>query len=148
MTDFLDFARRHVLLLDGAMGSQIQAPRADASTDFWGQENCSEILNLSRPDLIREIHKGYLARRCRRGRDQQLRRLADHAGRVRPRASAPSRSTSRAASWRARRSRSFAGDGRQRFVLGAIGPGTKLPSLGHVGYRDAGGRLRASRPRA
>ena len=30
----------------------------------------------------------------------------------------------------------FAGDGRQRFVIGAIGPGTKLPSLGHIGYRE------------
>ena len=57
---FLAFARRHVVLLDGAMGSQIQA-RDLTLDDFWGQENCSEILNLSRPDLIREIHAGYLA---------------------------------------------------------------------------------------
>ena len=48
------------MLLDGAMGSQIQA-RDLTLDDFWGQENCSEILNLSRPDLIREIHLGYLA---------------------------------------------------------------------------------------
>ena len=49
------------LLLDGAMGSQIQARELSVDKDFWGQENCSEILNLSRPDLIREIHRGYLA---------------------------------------------------------------------------------------
>ena len=60
MSDFLAFARRHVVLLDGAMGSQLQA-RELTLDDFWGQENCSEILNLSRPDLIREIHAGYLA---------------------------------------------------------------------------------------
>ena len=36
-------------------------PATSPLDDFWGQENCSEILNLSRPDLIREIHQGYLA---------------------------------------------------------------------------------------
>ena len=60
MTDFLAFVRRHVVLLDGAMGSQLQA-RDLTLDDYWGQENCSEILNLSRPELIREIHVGYLA---------------------------------------------------------------------------------------
>src|SRR4051794_38911999 len=60
MADFLAFARQRVVLLDGAMGSQIQA-RDLSLDDFWGQENCSEILNLSRPDLIRGIHQGYLA---------------------------------------------------------------------------------------
>ena len=84
MADFLDFARRRVVLLDGAMGSQIQA-RDLTLDDFWGQENCSEILNLSRPDLIREHPPGLSRGRRRRGRDQQLRRLADHAGRVRAR---------------------------------------------------------------
>src|SRR3954451_10244466 len=59
MSDFLAFARRHIVLLDGAMGSQIQA-RDLTLDDFWGQENCSEVLNLSKPDLIREIHLGYL----------------------------------------------------------------------------------------
>ena len=50
-----------MLLFDGAMGTQIQARDLSVEDDFWGQENCSEILNLSRPDLIREIHRGYLA---------------------------------------------------------------------------------------
>ena len=59
MADFLDFVRQRVLLLDGAMGSQIQA-RDLSLDDFWGQENCSEILNLSKPDLVRGIHQGYL----------------------------------------------------------------------------------------
>jgi 5-methyltetrahydrofolate--homocysteine methyltransferase len=27
--------------------------------DYWGQENCTEVLTLSRPELIREIHRGY-----------------------------------------------------------------------------------------
>ena len=60
MTGFLDAARHRVLLFDGAMGSQLQA-RDLTLDDYWGQENCSEILNLSQPDLIRSIHVGYLA---------------------------------------------------------------------------------------
>ena len=42
------------------MGTQIQGRELSLEADFWGQENCSEILNLSRPDLVREIHRGYL----------------------------------------------------------------------------------------
>ena len=42
------------------MGTQIQGRELSVEGDFWGQENCTEILNLSRPDLVREIHRGYL----------------------------------------------------------------------------------------
>ena len=51
MSDFLDALERRVLLLDGAMGTQIQGRELSVETDFWGQENCSEVLNLARPDL-------------------------------------------------------------------------------------------------
>jgi 5-methyltetrahydrofolate--homocysteine methyltransferase len=134
MADFLSFARERVLLLDGAMGSQIQA-RNLTLDDFWGQENCSEILNLSRPELIREIHEGYL----RAGSDAVETNtfggspitlaefgLEARAGEI-----------NRAAARLAREAiEAVAGDGRPRFVIGSIGPGTKLPSLGHVSYRE------------
>ncbi len=134
MAGFLDFARDHVVLLDGAMGSQIQA-RELTLDDFWGQENCSEILSLSRPDLIREIHKGYLdsgadavetnsfggspITLAEFGLEERAFELNEVAARLAREAV-----------------ESCAGDGRQRFVVGAIGPGTKLPSLGHIGYRE------------
>ena len=60
MTDFLDALKQRVLLFDGAMGTQIQSRDLSIDEDFLGQENCSEVLNLSRPDLVREIHLGYL----------------------------------------------------------------------------------------
>ena len=50
-----------VLLCDGGMGSRVQALTLDIERDYWGQENCTEVLNLSRPDLVREIHRGYFA---------------------------------------------------------------------------------------
>ena len=61
MAHLLDYLKDRVLLCDGAMGTEIQARQLHVDRDFWGHENCSEILNESRPDLVREIHRGYLA---------------------------------------------------------------------------------------
>ena len=61
MTDILDHLRHEVLLCDGAMGSRLQQADLDVEIDYWGQENCSEILNLSRPDIVREIQRGFVA---------------------------------------------------------------------------------------
>ena len=106
----------------------------DVEKDYWGQENCTEVLNLSRPDIVREIHRGYLAA----GADMvetntfgsspitlnEFDGLTDRAFEI-----------SKIAAELAREAiEEFAGDGRTRFVLGAVGPGTKLPSLGHIGY--------------
>ena len=57
----LDALRRHVLLADGGMGSRVQALTLDVERDYWGRENCTDVLVLSRPDLVREIHRGYFA---------------------------------------------------------------------------------------
>jgi 5-methyltetrahydrofolate--homocysteine methyltransferase len=61
MSNFLEFIEKNVLLLDGAMGTQIQGADLKVEEDYWGQENCSEILNLSRPDFIRNVHMKYFA---------------------------------------------------------------------------------------
>ncbi|MBV8651583.1 MAG: homocysteine S-methyltransferase family protein, partial [Alphaproteobacteria bacterium] len=61
MAHILDFLADRVLLCDGAMGTQVQGRHLDIERDFLGHENCTEILNESRPDLVREIHQGYLA---------------------------------------------------------------------------------------
>ena len=61
MTDILDHLREEVLLCDGAMGSRLQLAELDIEIDYWGQENCSEVLNLSRPDIVREIQQGFVA---------------------------------------------------------------------------------------
>ena len=61
---FLDYLADRVLLCDGAMGTQVQARNLDVERDFLGNENCTEIVCESRPDLIREIHRGYLAAGC------------------------------------------------------------------------------------
>jgi 5-methyltetrahydrofolate--homocysteine methyltransferase len=52
---------RRILVIDGAMGTQLQDRNLTAA-DFGGAalEGCNEILVLTRPDVIEEIHLGYL----------------------------------------------------------------------------------------
>jgi len=133
MSRFLGLLRERVLLCDGGMGSRIQAADLDIEKDFWDCENCSEVLNLSRPDLIREIHSGYFAAGADivetntfGGSPVTLGEfdLSERTLEINIRAAEIAREAVE----------SFNGDGRTRFVLGSIGPGTRLPSLGHVDY--------------
>ena len=52
-----------VVIYDGAMGTNIQK-RNPTLDDYWGKENCSEVLVLSRPDIIRDIHEDFLRVGC------------------------------------------------------------------------------------
>ena len=133
MSRILEALRARVLLCDGGMGSRVQAMDLDIDADFRGAENCTEVLNLSRPDVVLDIHKGYLAA----GADMVQTNsfggspitlgefdLADRAYEV-----------NRVAGELARAAVDSADDdGRARFVLGSMGPGTRLPSLGHIDY--------------
>jgi len=134
MTSFFDALKERVLLFDGAMGTQIHAYPLTIEEDFWDKENCSEVLNLSRPDVVRDIHLGFLeagsdavetntfgASPVTLGEFE----LGERAFEINQRAGELAREAVD----------KLEGDGRQRFVIGAIGPGTRLPSLGHVTYR-------------
>ncbi|HXK05830.1 MAG TPA: homocysteine S-methyltransferase family protein, partial [Verrucomicrobiae bacterium] len=57
LTDILE---QRVLVLDGAMGTMIHAAPLSVETDYLGRENCPEILNVTRPDVIQDIHRQYL----------------------------------------------------------------------------------------
>src|ERR1700746_1692832 len=63
MADFLQTVRERVVIYDGAMGTNIQF-RNPSVDDFWGKEGCNELLVLSRPDIIRDIHAGYFRAGC------------------------------------------------------------------------------------
>ncbi len=128
----LDALRDRVLLCDGGMGSRVQVMDLDVDRDFWGKENCTDVLVLSRPDVVREIHRGYYEA----GADMVLTNtfggspvtlgefeLEDRAFELNKNAVEIAREAAE----------SFA-DGRHRWVIGDIGPGTKLPSLGNIAY--------------
>ncbi len=138
MTDLRAALADRVLVADGAMGTMLQG--FDLSLDdFQGHEGCNEVLNVTRPDVVTAIHDEYLAA----GADcietntfgANLAALGEYdiTDRI--------AELARAGAALARRSADAAAtDGRPRYVLGSIGPGTKLPSLGHVPYaalRDA-----------
>src|SRR5437879_2659108 len=55
-----DILEQRVLVLDGAMGTMIHAAPLSIETDYLGKENCPEILNVTRPDVIQGIHREYL----------------------------------------------------------------------------------------
>jgi 5-methyltetrahydrofolate--homocysteine methyltransferase len=123
-----------VVVADGAMGTMLQASRVTLG-DFDGFEGCNEILNLTRPDVVRSVHDAYL----RAGVDcvttntfgANLGNLGEYglAGRVEE-LSAAGAVIARAAV------DAVSADGRARWVLGSVGPGTKLPTLGHVRFAD------------
>ncbi len=63
MGDFLQTVKERVVIYDGAMGTSIHLHNPSLD-DYWGKENCSEVLSLSRPDIIREIHASFLEIGC------------------------------------------------------------------------------------
>jgi 5-methyltetrahydrofolate--homocysteine methyltransferase len=123
-----------IVIADGAMGSMLQGSPVRPD-DFAGYEGCNEILNLTRPDIVRSIHDGYLEA----GVDcistntfgANLGNLGEYgiAGRIAELAEAGARLARQAAD-------DWSGPDRPRWVLGSIGPGTKLPTLGHVGFAE------------
>jgi 5-methyltetrahydrofolate--homocysteine methyltransferase len=133
MTDsILQALRDSVLLCDGGTGSRVQVMPLDTERDYWGQENCTEVLNLSRPDIVRELARGYLSAgsdivqtNTFGGSPITLAEfgLGDRA-----------REINRIAAELAREATAEFIDGRTRFVIGSVGPGTKLPSLGNIEY--------------
>ena len=126
------------MIADGAMGTMIQEA-APTLEDFQGHEGCNEILNVTRPELIASIHAKYLEA----GSDAietntfgaNFANLAEYSitERVYELARAGADVARSAAD-------SFSTDEKPRWVLGSLGPGTKLPSLGHEKFavlRDA-----------
>jgi len=133
MTDsILQALRDRVLLCDGGTGSRVQVMTLDIERDYWGQENCTEVLNLSRPDLVRELAHGYFSAgsdivqtNTFGGSPITLAEfgLQDRAYDI-----------NKIAAELAREAAAEFIDGRTRFVLGSVGPGTKLPTLGNIDY--------------
>jgi 5-methyltetrahydrofolate--homocysteine methyltransferase len=124
-----------VVVADGAMGTMLQASEATVA-DFRGHEGCNEVLNVTRPDIIRSVHRAYLEA----GADcittntfgANLGNLGEYG--IADQITELSESGARLA--REVADEFTAADGVPRWVLGSIGPGTKLPTLGHVSFRE------------
>ncbi|WP_184824426.1 methionine synthase [Jiangella mangrovi] len=129
---------RRVVVADGAMGTMLQ--EADLTLDdFQGHEGCNEILNVTRPDVVRYVHDAYFAvgvdavETNTFGANWANLGEYDIAHRIHELAEAGARLAREVAD-------GWSTPDRPRWVLGSVGPGTKLPSLGHVDFatlRDA-----------
>ncbi|MBP6042911.1 MAG: methionine synthase [Rhodoluna sp.] len=134
----LDAIRSRVVVADGAMGTMIQ-DAVPTLEDFQGHEGCNEILNVTRPELISSIHAQYLKSGAEAIETNtfgaNFANLAEYSivERVYELARAGAEIARQVAD-------DFSTDEKPRWVLGSLGPGTKLPSLGHEKFavlRDA-----------
>ena len=128
----LDALRDRVLLCDGGMGSRVQALTLDIEADYWGRENCTDVLSLSRPDLIREIHRGYFEAGADMVETNTFGASPVTLGEFE--LSERAFEINKVSAELAREAAESFADGRDRWVIGSIGPGTKLPSLGNIAY--------------
>ena len=127
----MQLARERVVVLDGAMGSTLQTRTLDLQRDWLGHENISEVLNFSRPDVIQEIHESFLAVGCDAvetntfGGNKIVMAEADMAERVFANNVAAAQIARRACD-------KFETPQSPKYVVGSIGPGTKLLTLGQT----------------
>ncbi|MEU6376296.1 methionine synthase [Streptomyces sp. NPDC046909] len=128
-----------VVVADGAMGTMLQAQEPTLE-DFQQLEGCNEVLNVTRPDIVRSVHSAYFdagvdcVETNTFGANLTALGEYDIPERVHELSEAGARIARETADEYAAR------DGRQRWVLGSVGPGTKLPTLGHTTFgaiRDA-----------
>jgi 5-methyltetrahydrofolate--homocysteine methyltransferase len=134
--NFLDLLKERIIVFDGAMGSNLQSQ--NLTIEDWGGlnfENCSENLLYTKPEAIEKVHVGFLEVGCDvietnsfGGGEVVLQEfgIADKAYDV----------NKLAASFAKNLANQYSTKVKPRFVAGSIGPGTKLPTLGHINYVD------------
>src|SRR6266545_534926 len=130
--DFLTALTERVLVFDGAMGTMLHAAELTLD-DYQGNEGCSEILCVTRPDVVQGIHAAYLEAGADVVETNSFGASAivlgeyDMADRVVELNQVAARLAREVVD-------GFQADGRPRWVAGSMGPGTKLPTLLHTTY--------------
>ena len=131
---FLKRLNEKVLVFDGALGTNLQTLGL-TSQDFGGKDGCNEYLVITKPDAIQSVHESFLKAGCdvietdtfgsnrivlmEYGLEDQVIELNEKAARL-----------AKALAQK------YSSPDHPRFVMGAVGPGTKLPSLGHIGFNE------------
>jgi 5-methyltetrahydrofolate--homocysteine methyltransferase len=132
--DFLELLKEKIVVFDGAMGSNLQGQ--NLSIEDWGGpqfENCSENLIYTKPEAIERVHLGFLEVGCdvietntfgANGVVLSEFGITDKTYEINKKATELAK----------RLAEEFSTKSHPRFVAGSIGPGTKLPTLGHISY--------------
>ena len=128
--------QKRPLIIDGAMGTQLQERDAKISQEAWeGNEGCNELLNVTAPEVLEEIYSAYLTA----GADLITTNTFGAFPWVLDEYQIGARAYELAKAGAAvvrNMCDKFASSEQPRYVLGSIGPGTKLPSLGHIHYDE------------
>jgi len=124
------------LIIDGAMGTQLQQRDDKIPKEAWqGNEGCNELLNVTCPEVLSEIFHAYLTA----GADLITTNTFGSFSWVLDEYGIGNRAyelTRAGAELVKKECAKFNTPKHPRFVLGSIGPGTKLPSLGHITYDE------------
>jgi 5-methyltetrahydrofolate--homocysteine methyltransferase len=134
MSEFLKTLNERIVVFDGAMGTNLQVQNLSLD-DFGGLrfEGCNENLLVTRPDAVEKVHAGFLEVGCDvietnsfNGTPVDFAEygIADKAYDMNVLAA---RLAKRVAA-------DFASKSKPRWVAGSMGPGRKLPTLGHISY--------------
>jgi 5-methyltetrahydrofolate--homocysteine methyltransferase len=132
--EHLHSPRRPVIVFDGAMGTNLQVQNLTAD-DFGGPEyeGCNEYLVATKPEAVAKVHRGFLAAGADvietdtfGGTSIVLAEydLADRAYELNKTAAILAKAAAE----------EFSTPDQPRFVAGSMGPGTKLPTLGHIDF--------------
>ncbi len=133
-TSFLDLLKKKVLIFDGAMGTNIQVLNLTPK-DFGGKDGCNEYLVLTKPEAIRKIHENFLEVGCDAIETDSFGSNRIVLGEY-DIAHLAKELNEKAAHLAREAADKYSTPDHPRFVAGSIGPGTKLPSLGHVSFDE------------
>ncbi len=132
----LNTIKKRPLIIDGAMGTQLQQREDKIPKEAWeGNEGCNELLNVTAPDVMNEIFHAYLTA----GADFITTNTFGSFSWVLDEYNIGNRAyelTYAGAKLVKEQCQKFSTKEHPRFCLGSIGPGTKLPSLGHITYDE------------
>src|SRR6476660_223833 len=136
MSRFLDTLKERIVVFDGAMGTNLQVQNLSLD-DFGGPrfEGCNENLLVTRPDAVEKVHTAFLDAGCDvietnsfNGTPVDFAEygIADKAHEMNVRASQVAK----------RIANDYSTKDKPRWVAGSMGPGRKLPTLGHISFKD------------
>ncbi|MBU9889093.1 MAG: methionine synthase [Candidatus Omnitrophica bacterium] len=129
---FLKRLHEKVLVFDGALGTNLQKLSLK-NEDYAGKDGCNEYLVVSKPEAVREVHESFLKVGCDAietdtfGANRIVLAeygLADRVAELNEKAARLAKEVAQ----------KYSTHDHPRFVIGSVGPGTKLPSLGHIEF--------------
>ena len=136
MSKFLDTLKERIIVFDGAMGTNLQVQNLTLE-DFGGLrfEGCNENLLVTRPDAVEKVHAGFLEVGCDVVETNSFNGtpvdfaeydIGDKAYDM----------NVLAAQLAKRVAADYSTPSRPRWVAGSMGPGRKLPTLGHISFKE------------